>query len=131
MTDTIPPVITLNGDAVINLNVGDTYEELGDGTNTTKYTPNFVVCPVTSLLNVEHNEFNEFKIYPNPFRNKFSINIASNATFSISDITGKKLKTQSISTGITQIDMENYSAGIYFISITDGTSLVNRKIIKQ
>jgi len=53
------------------------------------------------------------------------------ATLTIYNLVGEQVKTQTITKNSTKINLGNLLAGIYFISITDGTNRLNRKIIKQ
>lgn len=86
----------------------------------------------------ELSNASNFSLYPNP-ANQFSIlsyesNSVSELNISIYDITGKEVQQQTKQTSIgnnqEKLNTESLEAGLYFISITDGTSTKKIKLIK-
>lgn len=72
-------------------------------------------------------------VYPNPVREDLAVKISgySNATLIITDITGKQVNASGMHMQGT-IDMKDWSAGVYFISVTDSNgNIATQKIIKQ
>jgi len=69
----------------------------------------------------------EFKIYPNPVENVFTIESTSNYRCEILDINGKHIQNINIHSGQNQIDLSEYKSGIYIINIEG----FHRKIIKK
>jgi Secretion system C-terminal sorting domain/Pregnancy-associated plasma protein-A/GEVED domain len=65
------------------------------------------------------NTVSNFVVYPNPSNAIFNIDTDSNATIEIYDVIGKKLKTDKIETGKSQLDLSSYYNGIYFLKITN------------
>lgn len=54
-------------------------------------------------------------------------------TIDIKDVIGKKIKSQSLNGKVTQVDLSNMDAGIYFLSVysQDGATAYTQRIIKQ
>ena len=82
---------------------------------------------------------NDVKVYPNPNKGSFTIEIANitqvvrNAQLEVFDIMGQKVYHASVSSGITQVTL-NASAGMYFYRITtkEGNDLISEgKLIIQ
>ncbi len=94
------------------------------------------VSPCGGTLSVGEKEGQENSLlgYPNPFTNEISINyelLNSSAILVIYNLIGKKIKTQTITKNITNIDLANQPNGIYFVTITDGANRVSKKVVKQ
>ena len=76
------------------------------------------------------SENDKFKIYPNPSHNILKLyNKSTIDKVEISDSLGKVILTQTQNNN--EINIENLSKGIYFISITSGDEKLNRKFIKE
>lgn len=78
-----------------------------------------------------------FVVYPNPFKSDFEIELyditlAPNSTLTVTDITGRTVVTQKISsTEKISISSSNWESGTYFITITNGTqNLKVKKVVK-
>lgn len=73
------------------------------------------------------------KAYPNPVADKLFVatqNAGSNATITITDVTGKILKTITVDAPVITIDMNHISTGIYLLHYADDTHTEEQKIIK-
>lgn len=82
---------------------------------------------ITSTFNIQNSEFN-ISISPNPTSNFIYFN-KENLTAEIFDLTGRKLVHQKIKG--KQLDIRNFSDGIYFVKVKDGNAEKTFKIIKQ
>ncbi|WP_139957957.1 T9SS type A sorting domain-containing protein [Flavicella sediminum] len=85
-----------------------------------------------NCINLSNEKFNTniISVYPNPVKNKLSINIKEGIELKsiiITDITGKIINT--IST--KEIDFSNHAHGIYFLYITTSKGSFTKKIIKN
>ena len=71
-----------------------------------------------------------FKMYPNPAKDLLNVRLATEGqnSFRIIDITGKTIKSGSISK--ESINIANLKAGIYLIEINDGEEIIIEKFIK-
>jgi hypothetical protein len=106
-----------------------------DGTDATWYyttsTPmvrmNF--DPVASSNELD-NTFG-FNVYPNPASDLINISISEskNASISIIDVTGKVVKVSSINGLTTSINTSELSGGVYYVKMTDGTSVYTKKVV--
>ena len=77
--------------------------------------------------------------YPNPAKNNLFVSLGkierSNATINLIDITGKIVKTQTItntnSNSSISIDVSNINKGVYFLVIKDGQNTNTNKVIVE
>jgi hypothetical protein len=87
-------------------------------------------------LSAENNELdNAVLIFPNPTANEVQINLApafenEHMNYQLTDMYGNILQQQTI-LGNTRISMENLSSGVYFIRMSNATSTLVKKLIKQ
>ena len=96
--------------------------------------PNFENAYNTTLFVSEFNIINNVRVYPNPVKNRFAINISGvkikDFGVKIFNILGKKVYQQEeLSTNI--IDVHKLSSGMYFLQITDGDKQKTIKLIKE
>src|SRR5699024_1187133 len=89
----------------------------------------------TANLSVTDFEKVGFSIYPNPVQNWLYIHLeelSNNSSLEVYDMHGKLLERSMISELETQLDVSEYTSGIYFIKVTDelGSRKV-KKFIKQ
>ncbi len=112
-----------------NLSAGDYTVIITDGngcTATGTYT-------IISEVGIEENS-TSFSIYPNPTSGYVLISLASvseNTTLTITNSLGQVIKTIAVVNEKTEINLGDYSDGIYFIEISDGQSKTIRKIVKK
>jgi hypothetical protein len=97
---------------------------------------NFVVraSATDTLLSTESigNSENKFSIYPNPTSNVLNISNTNNIEIKnifVSDINGRVVKNESGS--LTQINISDLNAGVYFITIEAAEGKTTQKFIKQ
>ncbi|MBX7243081.1 MAG: T9SS type A sorting domain-containing protein [Bacteroidia bacterium] len=64
-------------------------------------------------------EQNRFKLYPNPVANQFYIETELNMTLSLSEVSGKVIRTLSVSQGLNEINTEGLSSGVYLLQWMD------------
>jgi aminopeptidase N len=76
-----------------------------------------------------------FTLGPNPAKEKFNIFFShpSNKTlnFSISDLTGRTVLSKTSECTDQLIDISRFSRGIYLVSVTDGTTVMNKKLLVE
>jgi subtilisin-like proprotein convertase family protein len=92
---------------------------------------NILVSPET-YINFEDNF--KIEIYPNPTSGLFTIysNSNKNIDLVITDIAGKEIKRfDNIVITNLQIDLTNYSCGIYYIEISSDDQIFREKIVKD
>lgn len=81
-------------------------------------------------LSNENFKFKGLDIYPNPFNDILKINIEEEATVSIVDVTGKRLKSQKLILGLNQIDTTDQKEGLYFVKIENEKGAKTIKMMK-
>ncbi|MES2836586.1 MAG: choice-of-anchor tandem repeat GloVer-containing protein [Bacteroidota bacterium] len=82
----------------------------------------------TCTVGMEEATNTTFGVYPNPNNGVFTIvSENSNTTFTITDITGKLVKTGTISANKTEVNLNEVTTGIYFLKVDNKVS----KIVKQ
>lgn len=90
-------------------------------------------CP----LSVAQFSKESFVVSPNPsigvFRLSCNQTVSQSAVFSVYDVLGKMILEREIVSGfaVEKIDLEGYPKGIYFLRITIGEVVINKKLIKE
>ncbi len=81
----------------------------------------------------ENDAQNQIKIYPNPSSGTVFIESSKfKLTYSISDITGKVIFTNTIYNSKEQIDLSKFEKGIYFIQLKNNNKIITtKKLILQ
>ena len=95
------------------------------------------ICRLSTGINDAEAVASEFKLVPNPTNGLFEIrsNGFNNATINISirDISGRLISSEIVNNAngnfTKSFDLNEESAGIYFITIIDGESIINEKLI--
>lgn len=87
-------------------------------------------CPTaTGVTNIT---LEPFMIYPNPVENILNIaalNGFNNSTFQLFSIDGKLVKEKTVLS--ETVDISALEAGIYFIEVSDGTSVTRKRFVKN
>ncbi|HOZ30226.1 MAG TPA: T9SS type A sorting domain-containing protein [Bacteroidales bacterium] len=73
----------------------------------------------------------DFEIYPNPFADILRVSMSDIYALKIFDSTGRLMLEKSRLNGMSELNTENLSAGIYLIQIISGKKIMTRKIIKE
>lgn len=77
------------------------------------------------------NELTSFEVYPNPNNGSFIISAPYSANYSIMNAAGQLIREGQTGTGNTQIDLADYSNGLYFVRIQSNNQTSAIKVIKQ
>ncbi|HKC67250.1 MAG TPA: T9SS type A sorting domain-containing protein, partial [Bacteroidia bacterium] len=135
-----PPYGTYNGTGVINgnfypqylsagtYNVTYSYTDFNSCTNSASDSVHVIAC-ASGIKQYQGNE-SRFTIIPNPSNGNFTIetDIAQKQNISVFDVTGKLVLTQVIF-GTTNIDAGNLAQGVYNVSINNGGSITNKRLV--
>lgn len=91
---------------------------------------NNMTCPTTAINTIETNTF---KLYPNPTSGKFHIELPqNNFNICIQDISGRIVFEQENCSDKTEIDVQLFCKGIYFIQIkVDDKLMAVQKLVKN
>jgi hypothetical protein len=81
-------------------------------------------------INEVENTFG-LNVYPNPANDviNVSLNKSTNGTISIVDVAGKVVKTSLINGLTSSINASDLTNGVYYVTITDGTSIATEKVV--
>ena len=115
--------------------------QIGNGTTTNKSTPTQVngICNV-SVISVKENYIeNNISIYPNPSKEKISIELNSlyttqeiyDYTAVLYNINGEHIKNILIHSNKTTIQLDDLVNGVYYIKIISKYGSTIKKIIKS
>ena len=89
--------------------------------------------PTTSSLNDEASSINPvISVYPNPTEGVFNVDFKNATNFKVLNSLGAILyeeKIEQLTSGTKSIDLSNFTNGIYFINVSNGTNSSNHKII--
>ena len=99
------------------------------GTPVSKNKPPVIIQPIAEKL-VTQPENNELKIYPNPFKEEFSISNSNAMSYEIYDFSGKLVLKGNVENA--RVNASPIQKGIYLLKINmkDGAA-VTKKLIKQ
>lgn len=92
------------------------------------YITRDTTATIDACVGMDENSSNNFRIFPNPANNVLNVVDAENATIEIFSMVGSKVKRIENASKNESIDMSNLSEGSYFVRITNGESVVTRKI---
>ena len=89
--------------------------------------------PTTSSLNDAASSINPLlSVYPNPTEGVFNVDFKNATNFKVLNSLGAILyeeKIEQLTSGTKSIDLSNFTNGIYFINVSNGTNSSNHKII--
>ena len=128
-----------NGYSIIDFATNQIYNPVNIGEYAVEVTENG--CTDTSLcinivgLNINENEIFDSKIniFPNPIQDYFTVSFEDHSALKISvyNTIGELIMIKESNKQITFFDASNLSKGIYLVHLTDGESLVIKKLIKE
>lgn len=87
---------------------------------------------INAILSSEDFNQSKISVYPNPSNGIFNIENEGSTTIEIFDILGNQITTQKANVGDTMVDLNGFTAGIYFAKITtENNQTQTVKLIKQ
>jgi len=89
----------------------------------------------SGIKSVYLSSINDVNIYPNPFKNSFTVEISNElkypVTVEITDLFGAKIHSQEINEAATEIDLnESIPTGTYIIKVFNEKTQIIKRIIK-
>jgi len=119
----------LPADGIWTLYAIDKYN--GDGGVINSFSLNF--CNVTpSSLTVADSQLANISVYPNPSKGILNVNLPANSgntTLYLNDIQGRRILTKETSNTNEVLNIDNFSDGVYILTIQNGTLKTTKKII--
>ncbi|NLA24123.1 MAG: T9SS type A sorting domain-containing protein, partial [Bacteroidales bacterium] len=83
----------------------------------------------STKISVEQFTALEFKIYPNPNKGEFIVELQQDAEMFITNILGKVIMSKSLNNGANHINISDQASGTYFINLIDENSVKTFRII--
>lgn len=85
----------------------------------------------TSVANLDEVSSTDFSVYPNPASEVININSTKllNAAVTISDLSGKVVKTSTINGYTSSVNTSGLNSGIYYVTITEGNLTSTQKVV--
>lgn len=97
----------------------------------TEFNNNVGACGTLGTDTVS-KEKDRVEVYPNPFSSYVQVVYHNEGTpYSIKDVSGNIIRTGKLQKGISRIDLQNLTAGLYFLIIHDGKTDIMKKIIRK
>ena len=93
-------------------------------------------CASVCNVGIVENAITNLAVYPNPTTDvatvKFDLNNASDAIFTLFDLTGKVVMTKTVAAGVSNaIEVASINAGTYFYNVKSGDNVATGKLIKR
>ena len=99
------------------------------------FSDTFVVNLNPQTVSVFNIKESDFSIYPNPVSDDLIINSSflQGHSILITDISGRKLKTELINSDSQKISLIDFASGVYFIAVlnSEGNFILTRKLVKE
>ncbi|MBS7230456.1 T9SS type A sorting domain-containing protein [Flavobacterium psychroterrae] len=93
-------------------------------------TGNFYLPQIATLANEDFDiEKSTVTLYPNPSSDRFTVFAPEKSVISVISPQGKVISEQKTTAENTEINLANYSAGLYLIKITNENKSVTKKVI--
>lgn len=89
---------------------------------------------INATLSTSKNNQVVFSVYPNPSKDKITINLFedfSKANIEIYSVLGQKINQKQFEGNSFDLDMSSLQKGVYFLKLTSGGKETTRKIIKE
>jgi hypothetical protein len=101
------------------------------------YSVNSTKFSISSSLSSDSFEFEDFKLYPNPNKGSFNIELFTSSnriSVNVHDISGRLVYDESFSnlgTFSQNIELGKVQSGVYLVSISDGDNKTTKRIVVE
>jgi hypothetical protein len=94
------------------------------------------VCAARGIANTNDplTISNDFTMYPNPAKGFINLNVETligAGSIVVTDLYGKAVKTQSLSMGTNNININKLAAGMYFVSVITTEGKTTKKLVVE
>jgi hypothetical protein len=87
---------------------------------------------VDACTGVAENKVAGFRIFPNPATDHLFVQTGGNdVAITITDVSGRVVARQLAASGLTTVDLANFSAGVYYIQVQGINYNHTEKFIRQ
>ena len=102
-------------------------------TNGTCPSTDSVSITINVCTGIDVNENELTNIYPNPTIGLFTIKLNNykNVSLTITDAIGKEIMNKLITSNITEVDLQGFKSGIYFVKLQGDNLYSTQKIILE
>ena len=83
------------------------------------------------LLGLEDNELNSILLYPNPTKGNVTIELNSDASFTLVNMLGQEIEKGTFTFGDNALDISAFAKGLYILTVKANGASATKKIIKQ
>ena len=107
---------------------------VGPSTNTSSKHATRGATAVGTTLGISENKLLSFKMFPNPASDLVNIQLptgSDKAEVSIFDYTGRLMKSKTITSNDSKLDVNNLSNGMYLIRVTSNNKIGAQRFIKN
>ena len=107
------------------------YEAFATTESGTVYGDMMSFTTTASIVSIDANT-TTMTLYPNPASEKVTIalsRVESGAKVVVSDMQGRVILSDNMSSDTYELSVENLSSGVYYIRVIDGTSIHTQKLI--
>lgn len=118
---------------IVSPTITTSYSVIGTNANgcSDSYSISILVSPCTSILNSDTLSEILLVIYPNPTSGDLYINLEQQSELVISNTLGQIQHEIKLNKGKNNLNLQNLSEGIYFLTIKQNEIIINKKIIKK
>lgn len=89
-------------------------------------------CATVNTVGIEeHQQSALISVYPNPSNGLFIIALSKDAVVEITDLQGKSVLNKNYTSGQHNVDLTNYSKGVYLVKVRSNGVVSTTKIIKN
>jgi len=136
--DEATPKVTLSGIRSFYTALGHNGSDYANNTNFRTLLENATLWAIGNPLSIQEHVINNFKIEPNPFKNITRLhleNITDDVSLKVYDILGKQklsrvIKSNELNNSVSEIDLTNFTKGVYLCQLTTKHVQRTLKIIK-
>jgi hypothetical protein len=108
------------------------YTVTGYGANGCAATATIMMMRVECTGLAEQTDKREaITVYPNPANGIFNVSISSHYVYEVYSVLGEIVSKGELNIGVTELDIRNVSAGVYYLNYTDRETSGTVRLIKD